>query len=157
MAQNSYDVTLRYRGVGVRVSFVDGNTYNGTPAKCYTRDEFKQRAIENSQLYKDGDIVLERSVEEESDRKKAAEKAAKAAGNPATESQGTVTGNQGTVKDTQGTGEGGDDDGMEKMTFGNLGEAILYIATTYQVQVQTANEARALLKEKGIKATVKQG
>ena len=157
MAQNSYDVTLRYRGVGVRVSFVDGNTYNGTPAKCYTRDEFKQRAIENSQLYKDGDIVLERQVEEESDRKKAAEKAAKAAGNPATESQGTVTGNQGTVKDTQGTGEGGDDDGMEKMTFGNLGEAILYIATTYQVQVQTANEARALLKEKGIKATIKQG
>ena len=62
---------LKYKGVSVRVAFVDVNTYNGTPAKCYTNNPFKQKAIEASQMFKDKEIVLERVVEEASDRKKA--------------------------------------------------------------------------------------
>lgn len=180
LKQNSFDVTLKYKGVNVRVAFVDGNTYNGTPAKCYTNNPFKQRAIENSQMFKNKEIVLEREVEEESDRnKKAVEKpmakpqgarkttgtgtTAKAAGkkSPATKANGSGKGasdgeNAAEVHETTGAvADGGD--GQGKMSFDNLADAILYIATNYQEQVQTANEARAFLKEKGIKATIKNG
>lgn len=75
MKQNTFEITMKYKGVGVRVEFVDGNTYNGTPAKCYTRDAFKQRAIEASQMFKNRDIVLARAVVEDSDRKAEAKKA----------------------------------------------------------------------------------
>ncbi len=75
MKQNTFEITMKYKGVGVRVEFVDGNTYNGTPAKCYTRDAFKQRAIEASQMFKNRDIVLARTVVEDSDRKAEAKKA----------------------------------------------------------------------------------
>ena len=147
----------------MRVAFVDGNNYREIPAKCYTRDPFKQRAIENSQMFKDKEIVLERAIEEESDRKKAPTQTAKSqdqqnAGPDARQSVGaagdTPTVEPGAATESPGAGT---DDGIEKKVFDNLAEAIQFIAATYQVQVQTANEARNFLKEKGIKATIKQG
>ena len=166
LKQNTFEVTLKYKGVGVRVAFVDGNTYNGIPAKCYTSDPFKQRAIENSQMFKDKDIVLERTVEEESDRKAAAAKAAKAAAVKSARKVAMVTGNgqqapktetakaPETTKAPEPSAEG---DGSTAMTFDNLGEAIQYIAKTWQIQVQKESEARKVLKEHGINPTIKKG
>ena len=171
-SQNSFEVTLQYKGIGVRVAFVDGNTYNDIPAKCYTNDKFKQLAIENSQMFKNKEIVLERSIPEESDKKahtvsrtavvknmprtgsgKPVPKKDKPAATkpaPAPKEEDQTQENQNTdTKDADG-------DGLKKMEF-TLAEAIQYIATNYQQQVQTPNEARAFLKEKGIKATIKNG
>lgn len=146
LPQNTFEVTLKYRGVGVRVSFTDGNNYRDIPAKCYTNDPFKQRAIEASKMFKDKDIVLERTVAEESDRKKAATEPPQApnpspdppqAPNQSPEQTGGNTGNE--------------------MTFDGIAEAIQYIATNFGEQVQTANDARKFLKGKGIVAHIKQG
>ena len=150
LKQNTFDVTLKYRGVSVRVAFVDGNNYREIPAKCYTRDPFKQRAIENSQMFKDKEIVLERAIEEESDRKKAAGKQTASQQGPAVDAPADA----GLTDTTTGASA---DDSMAKKVFDSLSDAILFVATNYQAQVQTANEARNFLKEKGIKATIKQG
>lgn len=161
--QNTFEVTLKYKGVGVRVTFVDGNTYNDIPAKCYTSDLFKQRAIENSQMYRNREIVLERTVEDESDRK-AARQAARAAARskkpfwpdntPQTPkvTEAPVIPEPPVAPEPPKT-----DDGLKPMTFDNLGEAIQYIATTWQMAVQTENDARKILKEHGIKPTIKKG
>lgn len=133
LQQNTYDVTLKYRGVGVRVAFVDGNTYNGTPAKCYTNDPFKQRAIEASQLFKDKDIVLERQVEEESDKKpQRTQPTAEAPKNkPASQEQ------------------------INKISFDNLGEAIQFVASKFGIVAKSEAEARRILKENGYTPTIK--
>ena len=159
--QNSFEITLQYKGVGVRVSFVDGNTYNDIPAKCYTNDKFKQMAIENSQMFKNKEIVLERQVEEESDRKAAAKKVAmqvKKQTNGPKPNQSAKPDKPAPEPEPEPEQQPAkDNDGMEKKTFDGLAEAIQFIATNYQVQVTSANEARAFLKEKGIKATIKNG
>ena len=164
LQQNTFEAIFRYRGVGVNVAFVDGNTYNGTPAKCYTNDEFKQRAIEASQMFKEGDIILERSVEEESDRQKAAAKAAKlAAQQPQPEPAPSPTPAQPVLNPAPTPGDGGTQapeptgDGSKEMDFANLGEAIQYIATTGNIPVQTEAEARKVLKEHGINPHIKKG
>lgn len=166
LKQNSFDVVLKYKGVSVRVAFIDGNTYNGTPAKCYTTDAFKQKAIENSKMFKDREIVLERCVEDDNDRKAAAAKAARVSmttmktAKPAAKSAQKPAPEPAPVKTEEPADaapeEKLDADGLKKMEF-TLAEAIQYIATNYQQQVQTPNEARAFLKEKGIKATIKNG
>lgn len=162
LKQNSFDVVLKYKGVSVRVAFIDGNTYNGTPAKCYTTDAFKQKAIENSKMFKDREIVLERCVEDDNDRKAAAAKTARVSMKP---KQAPKPAAKPAPKPAPAKAEGPADaapeekldaDGLKKMEF-TLAEAIQYIATNYQQQVQTPNEARAFLKEKGIKATIKNG
>lgn len=197
--QNTFAVTLKYKGVGVAVEFTDGNTYNGTPAKCYTRDPFKQKAIEASQMFKDKEIVLERAVAEASDNKPAPKRAGldsrivpmkkvavsggENAGNdvknaaevheaPKTEEPGGEapgTGNDGEnaaeVHDEAGTderpGEKNDGEvqgaGATKMTFDNVGEAILYVAQNFGVETRTEKEARDILKEHGINPTIKRG
>ena len=142
LKQNTFEVTMRYRGVGVRVAFVDGNSYNDIPAKCYTNDPFKQRAIEASQMFKDKDIVLERSVEEESDRQKAKEAADKA--NKPDEANKTDKPDKA-------------DDGSEKKTFENLGEAIMFVAQTFGIAAKTEAEVRKVLKEHGVSAVIKKG
>lgn len=162
LKQNSFDVVLKYKGVSVRVAFIDGNTYNGTPAKCYTTDAFKQKAIENSKMFKDREIVLERCVEDDNDRKAAAAKAArvsmkpKQAPKPAAKTAPKPAPAKTAEPADAAQEEKLDADGLKKMEF-TLAEAIQYIATNYQQQVQTPNEARAFLKEKGIKATIKNG
>ena len=200
--QNTFAVTLKYKGVGVAVEFTDGNTYNGTPAKCYTRDPFKQKAIEASQMFKDKEIVLERAVAEASDNKPAPKRAGLAsrivpmkkvtvsggenAGNdgknaadvhedPKTEEPGGEapgTGNDGknadevheeaaevhdeTAEVHDGTAEV-QGAGATKMTFDNVGEAILYVAQNFGVETRTEKEARDILKEHGINPTIKRG
>lgn len=158
LRQNSFDVTMKFRGVGVRVTFIDGNVYDGTPAKCYTNDPFKQRAIESSQMFKDGDIVLERQVEEESDRQAAAQKAATASsGNSAATMQPAPQfPAPPTEPVTEPAGDGAGDGG-EKMEFANLAEAIMYIAQTWQIPVQTEKDARQVLKDHGITPVIKKG
>ena len=193
--QNTFAVTLKYKGVGVAVEFTDGNTYNGTPAKCYTRDPFKQKAIEASQMFKDKEIVLERAVAEASDNKPAPKRAgldsrivpmkkvavsggenagndgknaAEVQGDPKAEEPGGEapgTGNVGEnaaevhdeaaeVHDEAAEVQGA---GAKKMTFDNVGEAILYVAQNFGVETRTEKEARDILKEHGINPTIKRG
>lgn len=164
--QNTFEVTIKFKGVGVHVSFVDGNTYNGTPAKCYTNDAFKQRAIESSQMFKDREITLERSVEENSDRKaveaktsmksvtrhapKAVEK--KIVQKPAPKPE---IPNQNPPLEPEPEDEVLTE--PESMEFANLGEAILYIAQNWQTEAKTEKEAREILKAHGINPKIKKG
>ena len=165
LKQNTFEITLKYKGVGVRVAFVDGNTYSGVPAKCYTNDPFKQRAIENSQMFKDKDIVLERTVEEESDRKVAAAKAARKVvvrphvnSQQAPKAEPVKTPEPPKVQEPEKAPEApAEGDGTQAMTFDNLGEAIQYIAREWNIPVQKESEARKVLKDHGINPTIKKG
>lgn len=177
LKQNVFDVTLKYKGVGVRVTFADGNTYNGTPARFYTNDKFKQRAIESSKMFLDKDIVLERTVEEPGDKKtpaptavkrvrksvikpiaKPVEKKAPAPEPPQTpqEPVDQVPDQGENAPDQEPDGNKGGADNNE-MTFENLGEAILFIAQKFQQQVTTDKEAREILKANGIIPHIKKG
>lgn len=174
--QNNFEIILHYKGVKVRVNFSGGNTYKGIPPKCSERDVFKQKAIENSQLFKDREIVLERTIAEPGDGKQAVavqtkkEKEVKPrmavkvvkkpADTPATKPQGTEPENLATKP--QGTPEpAGDAAGTvaegESKEFANLGEAILFIAQNWQVTATTEKEAREILKAHGINPKIKKG
>ena len=169
--QNTFEVTLKYKGVKVNVSFVDGNTYNGTPAKCYTNDAFKQRAIEASQMFKDREITIERAVPDEQDRKAEAERKAKMAQVMARKKAAQPTK---TVKTEQKPGPSpepvddhdptpdpdpdptsGNDSSIK--VFDSLNEAILFVAQNYQEQVTDEKEVRELLKAHGINPRIKKG
>ena len=175
LKQNSYEVTIHYKGVGVRVAFTDGNIYNGTPARCYERDPFKQRAIEASPMFKNKEIVIERTVEDKvakaapvsvrkSLKSRIGAPVKPVASNPTTpvapkvedpepptfeESQGETP-----VQETPDAGEGG---GENEVTFGSLSEAIVSIMQKYGKEVRTKNEACKFLKEQGITAHIKKG
>ena len=177
LPQNTFEVTLKYKGMGVRVAFEDGNTYNGTPAKCYTNDPFKQRAIEASTMFQNKEIVLERTVEEPGDKKPAAPKPAKPTPTPTPapqnptpapqtptpapqnpETEGNVgTGEQGEQGQNPGAENGEGADKGESITFNSLAEAIVYVASHFNESVRTENEARKALKEHGINPTIKRG
>lgn len=43
------------------------------------------------------------------------------------------------------------------MTFDNVGEAIIYVAQNFKVEVKTEKEARDVLKQNGINPTIKRG
>ena len=92
-------------------------------------------------------------VEDENDRKAAAAKTVQAKPQPKPAAAKPAPKAQKPAAPEAAPQEG---DGLKKMEF-TLAEAIQYIATNYQQQVQTPNEARAFLKEKGIKATIKNG
>lgn len=162
--QNNFEIILHYKGVKVRVNFSGGNTYKGIPPKCSERDVFKQKAIENSQLFKDREIVLERTIAEPGDGKQAVavqtkkEKEVKprmavkvvkkSAETPATKPQGTL---EPAVEAAGTVAEG------ESKEFANLGEAILFIAQNWQVTATTEKEAREILKAHGINPKIKKG
>jgi len=166
LKQNSYEVTIHYKGVGVRVAFTDGNIYNGTPARCYERDPFKQRAIEASPMFKNKEIVIERIVEEKvktpapaSVRVTRASRIGApmrpAAPKPATPAAPKVEDPAPEPAPVDnGTGEGG---GENEVTFGSLSEAIVSIMQKYGKEVRTEAEARKFLKEQGITAHIKKG
>ena len=166
LKQNSYEVTIHYKGVGVRVAFTDGNIYNGTPARCYERDPFKQRAIEASPMFKNKEIVIERIVEEKvktpapaSVRVTRASRIGApmrpAAPKPATPAAPKVEDpDPEPAPVDNGTGEGG---GENEVTFGSLSEAIVSIMKKYGKEVHTEAEARKFLKEQGITAHIKKG
>lgn len=169
--QNSFEVTLKYKGVGVRVTFVDGNTYNDIPAKCYTSDPFKQKAIENSQMFKNREIVLERTVEEKEPKKPTVSQpvraqrtsrigaqvrpvAPKPAAPVAPVAPVVEDSGQGPEQPAEDAGEGG---GENEVTFNSLSEAIVNIMQKYGKEVRTESEARKFLKEQGITAHIKKG
>lgn len=208
-AQNSYEITLFYKGMHVRVAFTGGNTYKGTFPRCITRDPFKQKAIEASQMFKDKDIILERVAEEKEavkpvnqrrprasrivPMKKVAVSGGENAGNvgenaaevhdetagvhedpktedpkteePGGEAAGTVDANDGENAGNDGKNADEMHDeaaevqgaGATKMTFDNVGEAILYVAQNFGVETRTEKEARDILKEHGIIPTIKRG
>ena len=170
--QNTFEVTLKYKGVKVNVSFVDGNTYNGTPAKCYTNDAFKQRAIEASQMFKDREITIERAVPDEQDRKAEAEKKARMAKALARKSAAQPTKTEKAEQKPEPSPEPAPDptpdpdsepekvkeDGDSSIkVFDSLDEAILFVAQNYQEQVTDEKEVRELLKAHGINPRIKKG
>lgn len=166
LKQNSYEVTIHYKGVGVRVAFTDGNIYNGTPARCYERDPFKQRAIEASPMFKNKEIVIERIVEEKvktpapaSVRVNRASRIGApmrpAAPKPATPAAPKIEDpDPEPAPVDNGKGEGG---GENEVTFGSLSEAIVSIMQKYGKEVRTEAEARKFLKEQGITVHIKKG
>ena len=174
LKQNSYEVTIHYKGVGVRVAFTDGNIYNGTPARCYERDPFKQRAIEASPMFKNKEIVIERTVEDKvakaapvSVRSKRASRIGApvrpAAQRPASPVAPKVENPEPkpeppTFEESQGkVSNAGTDGGENEVTFGSLSEAIVSIMQKYGKEVRTESEARKFLKDQGITAHIKKG
>ena len=187
LKQNSYEVTIHYKGVGVRVAFTDGNIYNGTPARCYERDQFKQKAIEASPMFKNKEIVIERVVEDKNPKKPTVSQTVRAQRSsrigapvrPATQTpvapvktdaqtpvapvkpdaQTPVT----PVVEDSGQGpeppveDTGEDSGENEVTYNSLSEAIVSIMQKYGKEVRTENEARKFLKEQGITAHIKKG
>ena len=162
--QNSYEVTLHYKGVKVRVAFTGGNVYNGSMPKLRTNDPFKMKAIEASELFKNKEVVLVRSFGESTEVKRPVVQQRKKATvvKAATVSQHTKqmaapaakvpdTPNDGTPVEAPANGD------ADKKVFENLGDAIMFIAQNYQLSVQTESEARKVLKEHGVKATIKKG
>lgn len=170
--QNSFEVTLKYKGVGVRVAFVDGNTYNDIPAKCYTSDPFKQKAIESSQMFKNREIVLERTVDNKASKKTVSQtvrtqrtsrigaqvrpvsKPAAPKPAPAIEPKVTDADPAPTEETTETVAT---EQANNEMNFSGIAEAIGFIMQKYGKEVRTAAEARAFLKEQGITAHIKQG
>lgn len=164
--QNTFEVTLKYKGVKVNVSFVDGNTYNGTPAKCYTNDAFKQRAIEASQMFKDREITIERAVPDEQDRKAEAERKArfaqalarKKAAQPTKTVKAEPKPEPSPEPEPEPEPEKVKEDGDSSIkVFDSLDEAILFVAQNYQEQVTDEKEVRELLKAHGINPRIKKG
>lgn len=156
--QNSYEVTLYYKGVKVRVNFTGGNVYNKTMPKLRTNDLFKMRAVENSELFRNREVVLVRTIQEKSDSATARpavqqrKAPAKTVARPAASKAADKTGTHEITDDTQ---DGGD--GSQAMEFQNLGEAILYIAQNWQEQAKNETEARKILKAHGINPKIKKG
>lgn len=170
LKQNSYEVTIHYKGVGVRVAFTDGNIYNGTPARCYERDQFKQKAIEASPMFKNKEIVIERVVEDKNPKKPTVSQTVRAQRSsrigapmkPAAPKPVAPKPVAPVVEDpepepeppVEDTGEGS---GENEVTYNSLSEAIVSIMQKYGKEVRTENEARKFLKEQGITAHIKKG
>lgn len=178
--QNTFEVALKYKGVSVRVAFEGGNVYNGTFARCYTRDPFKQKAIENSVMFKTKEIILERQVEEASDRqakvqvrtRRVAKPAAKAAGTVAMNPQptpkpepklteepepGTDAGTTQEQEPEPTGGDGGESGDSGIKVFDSLDEAILFVAQNYNEQLTEEKDVRDFLKAHGINPRIKKG
>lgn len=174
--QNTFEVALKYKGVSVRVAFEGGNVYNGTFARCYTRDPFKQKAIENSVMFKTKEIILERQVEEASDRqpkvqvrtRRVAKPAANAAGTAAIKPQPAPANDGKNAAEMHGadttqepeptqepTGSDGGDSGIK--VFDSLDEAILFVAQNYNEQLTEEKDVRDFLKAHGINPRIKKG
>lgn len=177
--QNSFEVTLNYKGVKVRVAFTGGNVYNKTRPKFRTDNPFKMKALEASELFKNKEVVLTRTIGSEPkptvvpQRKRVATRQAGGAASvqeaatankvapvqePTAETVNEVplaqeTGTESVDEATTSAG----DDGMEKKVFANLAEAIMFIAQTWQISVQSEAEARNVLKQHGISPTIKKG
>lgn len=163
--QNNFEITLNYKGVKVKVSFTGGNTYKGIPPTCYEKDLFRQRAIEASQMFKDKEIALKRTIADASDHKAAVAVQTKKVVAPKNvvrkvtkltpKPEPTPTpepARENTVQEPEPTKT---DDGSKE--FANLGEAILYVAQNYNEQAKTEKEVRDILKAHGINPKIKRG
>ena len=171
--QNTFEVTLNYKGVKVRVAFTGGNVYNGTMPKFRTDDAFKQKVLESSELFKNKEVVLLRTIGTKSATPKPTVQKRKVnsahikpiqksvtapttAQTPASENLDPVI-PEPTVEPAAEPAPEEQGDGMEKKEFANLADAITFVAQLYQVQVTTEAEARKVLKEHGINPTIRRG
>lgn len=169
--QNNFEITLNYKGVKVKVCFTGGNTYKGILPTCYEKDLFNQRAIEASQMFKDREIVLKRTIAEAGDgRQPVAVQTKKVKVAPKTAVKMVVKPSAPKPSDPKPEIQAQEPpqeqepkpkdvvlDEPESKEFANLGEAILYIAQQWQVEAKTEAEARKILKEHGINPKIKKG
>ena len=175
--QNSYEVTLHYKGVKVRIAFTGGNVYNGTMPKFRTDNLFKMKALESSELFKNKEVVLSRTIGEaprqaaqprKKVQKPAVRKPAPVVQPPKDEDPPVVdvvedapaedpvdVVEDAPAEDPVDAGKGGD--GSQGMNFNSVDEAILYIAQNFQQEVTTEKEAREVLKANGITPHIKKG
>ena len=160
--QNNFEITLNYKGVKVRVSFTGGNTYKGILPTCYEKDLFRQRAIESSQMFKDREIALKRTIADASDQKQsvavqtkkvvASRNIGKKMTKPVTPAPEPETVDPELLRQLNDENDGG-----QTMEFANLGEAILYVAQNFKAEAKTDKEVRDILKANGINPKIKRG
>lgn len=155
--QNSYEVTLNYKGVKVRVAFTGGNVYNNTMPKFRTDSPFKMKALEDSQLFKNREVVLLRTIGAVAApvtqlRKKTPMQHARTAAIPPKkvlpEKKDIPV-----VMDADPPESSGD--GTVEMNFGSLDEAILFVAEHYNQQLTVEKDVREILKANGINPHIK--
>lgn len=155
--QNSYEVTLYYKGVKVRVAFTGGNVYKNTMPRFRTNDLFKMKAIESSELFKNKEVVVVRTINEKPAVQQTVVQQRKKVVKPAIQ-QSVATPVQQPAPEPQTPEQSqGDGDGGQTMEFANLGEAILYVAQNYQAEAKTEKEVRDILKANGINPKIKRG
>jgi len=165
--QNSFEVTLHYKGVKVRVAFTGGNVYKGTMPRFRTNDLFKMKAIEASELFRTKEVVVLRTIQETTSKPPVVVQR-KRVGKPVGTRAAQVTmpapkpapAPQPPAEPVVQEPEPPQDPPVEEneqKEFANLGEAILFIAQNYQVQVQTEKEAREILKSNGINPLIHKG
>lgn len=162
--QNNFDITLNYKGVKVRVSFTGGNTYKGILPTCYEKDLFRQRAIEASQMFKDKEIVLKRTIADTIDQKQPVAVqtrkvvASRNIGKKMTKPVTPAPEPEPETVDPELLRQLNDEnDGGQTMEFANLGEAILYVAQNFKAEAKTDKEVRDILKANGINPKIKRG
>lgn len=157
--QNSYEVTLNYKGVRVRVAFTGGNVYKSKMPTFRTDNLFTMKALEASELFKNKEVVLVRATGEAPKPMKPVAQQPKKPAKPAGEKRDFTTKTQAPVQEpgseTQEPAGGDDSDG--KKEFASLADAIRFVAEEYEVQVTSEAEARKVLKEHGINPTIKRG
>ncbi len=167
--QNNYIVSVPFKGVRVRCEFKNGNIAKGIYARLYTNDRFKQMALEQSELYGNTWVLVEKIKEADDDVVKpavkkpekiadsVAPKQTKQEEKPVEAAPETQTAKGESVEAAEAAGEKtqGEKDGQ--LEFANLGEAVLYIAQNFNQQVQSASQARKVLSENGIKAIIHNG
>ena len=156
--QNNYIVSIPFKGVTVRCEFKDGNIAKGIHARLFTNDSFKQMAIEhcelNGRVWKLVETVKE--PEDEAAEQRAAQKATaqKTSAKPEAQAPAGDNTQEPVIDEAEQDGAA---DKANTMEFANLAEAIVYVATNYGLQVESAAQARQLLKDNGIKAVIHNG
>lgn len=153
--QNNYIVSIPFKGAKVRCEFKNGNIAKGIYARLVTNEPFRQKAIEQSDMY--GKMwQLTETIKEPGDDevKKPAPKPV--ATKPATKKDAEPT-PEPVPEAAEPTPAEPADDGKGKMEFANLAEAVVYIATTYGQQVENASQARKVFADNGIKAVIHNG
>lgn len=158
--QNSYEVTLNYKGVRVRVAFTGGNVYKSKMPTFRTDNLFTMKALEASELFKNKEVVLVRTTGEAPKPMKPVAQQPKKPAKPGVKAPVTVANTTKAQAPVQEPGSetqepAGGDDG--KKEFASLADAIRFVAEEYEVQVTSEAEARKVLKEHGINPTIKRG
>lgn len=158
--QNSYEVTLNYKGVRVRVAFTGGNVYKSKMPTFRTDNLFTMKALEASELFKNKEVVLVRATGEAPKPMKPVAQQPKKPAKPGVKAPVTVantTKAQAPVQEPGSETQEPADDGDGKKEFASLADAIRFVAEEYEVQVTSEAEARKVLKEHGINPTIKRG
>lgn len=159
--QNSYEVTLNYKGVRVRVAFTGGNVYKSKMPTFRTDNLFTMKALEASELFKNKEVVMVRTTGEVPKSMKPSVQQNKKPKKPAGEKRDFPPKGQAPAPKPADEGltsqaeTAGVDDG--KKEFASLADAIRFVAEEYETQVTSEAEARKVLKEHGINPTIKRG